>query len=330
MDKPNPNTSRLWQCVRYYLKLCLARGQSPDTIRGKKAGLKKFVKWCRGHNIYRIEQVDLDLTDNYMEYLNCYRKPLDGNPLSRAQKRNLLTFVKTFIEKIHAKGLIKENTLEHIELPKKGRTLPKAIFKLSEIEVILAQPLQFGIEGICHRAILETFFASGIRRTELSMLDVENVDLTDKLLRVNHGKGHKERIVPISERACQWLTLYLGRIRPLVSFVGSGSALFLANNGKRFRPNQLSEMASRYVKLAGLKRGGSCYLFRHATATEMLNNGAGICDVQDMLGHSDISTTRIYAQVSRVKLIEVYKKSHPSALSNKSLFVEGVCDEPPT
>ena len=124
------------------------------------------------------------------------------------------------------------------------------------------------------------------------------------------------------------MNLHLGRIRRLVPFIGSGSALFLANNGKRFRPNQLSEMASRYVKLPGIKRGGSCYIFRHATAPEMLNNGAGICDVQDMLGHSDISTTLIYAQVSRVKLIEVYNKSHPSVLSNKSLFIEVRFDEP--
>ena len=262
--------------------------------------------------------------------LNTYRKSLDGESLCRAQKRNLLTFVKTFVEKMHAKGLIEKNTLEHIELPSKGRQLPKAIFKVSEVELILSQPLQFGVDGIRDRVILETFFASGIRRTELAMLDIEDIDLTDRLLRVNHGKGYKERIVPISERACQWLALYLAKVRPMASFIGSGSALFLTHYGKRFRPNQLTELASCYVKLAGLKRGGACNLFRHATATTMLDNGAELRHVQEMLGHADISTTQIYTYVSRTKLTEVYNKSHPSALSDKRLFTQESTSENPS
>jgi integrase/recombinase XerD len=107
-------------------------------------------------------------------------------------------------------------------------------------------------------------------------------------------------------------------VRPRISFIHSGSALFLANNGKRFKPNKLSDMVSRYVKLAGIKRAGSCYLFRHATS--MLDNGADIRQVQEMLGHADISTTQIYTNVSRFKLAEVYGKSHPSALSDESIF----------
>jgi integrase/recombinase XerD len=109
-------------------------------------------------------------------------------------------------------------------------------------------------------------------------------------------------------------------VRPRISFIGSGSALFLANNGKRFRPNKLSDMVSRYVKLAGIKRSGSCYLFRHATTTKMLDNGADLRHGQEMLGHADISTPQIYAHVSRSKLAEVYGKSHPSALSDDSIF----------
>lgn len=100
----------------------------------------------------------------------------------------------------------------------------------------------------------------------------------------------------------------------------SGSALFLANNGKRFKPNKLSDMVSRYVKLAGIKRAGSCYLFRHATATAMFDDGADTRPVQEMLRHADISTTQIYTHVSRSKLAEVYGKSHPSALSDDSIF----------
>ncbi|MCP4984800.1 MAG: tyrosine-type recombinase/integrase [Colwellia sp.] len=318
MEKPT--TKRIWRCVKYYLRLCSAKGQAEDTLRGKKSGLKKFFIWCLSRNVIFIDQIDLDLMDSYMEYLNSYRKALDGQPLCLAQKRNLLTFVKTFIEKIHAKGLIVQNTLEHIELPSKGRRLPKALFSVDEIESILAQPLMFANGGIRDRVILETFFATGIRRTELMCLDIDDVDLTLKLLRINRGKGNKERIIPISRRACEWLALYISKIRPMISFIGSGSTLFLANNGKRYTPNKLSEMASRYVKLSGIKRAGACHLFRHATATTMLDNGAELRHVQEMLGHADISTTQIYTHVSRAKLTEVYNKSHPSALDDNSIF----------
>ncbi len=318
-----PTNNRIWRCVKYYLALCEAKGQAPDTIRGKYSGLKKFFTWCLTQDVCFIHQIDLDLIDNYMEYLNRYRKPLDNKPYCAANKRGLLTHIKTFIEKLHAKGLLATNTLEHIELPSKGRPLPRAIFNKNEVEKILDQAMMFGLHGFRDRAILETFFATGIRRSELLHLNIEDIDFHEALLRVNRGKGNKERIVPISKRACDWVLFYISKIRPQFAFLASGTTLFLANNGKCYRPNQLSDMVSRYVKLAGLQRPGSCHLFRHSTATIMLNEGAELRHVQEMLGHADISTTQIYTHVSRSKLSEVYRKTHPSAQSNSRIFIHG-------
>jgi len=315
-----PNNKRIWCCVKYYLYLCQAKGQAPDTIRGKIHGLKKFFKWCLTKEVYFIDQIDLDLMDEYLDYLNIYRKPLDGRPLCASNKRALMTFVKTFVEKLHAKGLLPENTLALIELPSKGRPLPRAIFNRQEIEKILGQTMMFGTFGLRDRTILEVFFATGIRRTELMYLNIEDIDFQSQLVRVNRGKGNKERIVPISQRACEWVAFYISKIRSQIAYLGSGTTLFLANNGKRFRPNQLSELVSRYVRLAGLKRSGSCHLFRHATATIMLDEGAELRHVQEMLGHADISTTQIYTHVSRSKLSAVYRDTHPSAQSNSGLF----------
>jgi len=318
MEKPK--TRHIWRCVKYYLDVCLAKGQSSYTVKGKYSGLKKFVKWCFKQNIKYIDEINLDLADDYLEYLNSYRKPLDDEPLSKAQKRNLLTFLKTFIKTLYTKGVLDKYALEHLELPSKGRQLPKAIFSVDEIERILSQTLIFGMKGLRDRVILETFFASGIRRTELSLLELKDVDFNGKLLRINHGKGDKERIVPISRRACEWLALYISKVRPMFTYIASSNALFLANNGKRYKPNKLSDMASGYVKLAGICRQGSCYLFRHATATTMLDNGADLRHVQEMLGHASISTTQIYTYVSRSKLSGVYDISHPSARKGSGLF----------
>jgi integrase/recombinase XerD len=314
-----PTTKRIWRCAKYYFALCLARGQSTDTVRGKRSGLKKFFVWCLSREIYFIDQIDLDLMDDYMEYIHAYRQQRNGEPLGDAQKRNLLTFVKTFVQYMHRKKLILENTLASIELPSRGFQIPKALYNVAEIERILDQPLLFGIKGYRDRSILETFFATGIRRGELIKLNLDDIDFNAKVVRI-HGKGKRERLVPISKRALEWLAFYIAKIRPMFAFIGSGNALFLANNGKRYKPGKLSDMASQYVKLAGIDRPGSCHLFRHSTASEMLENDADLRHVQEILGHASILTTQIYTHVSRKKLNAVYQKTHPSAQTNSGLF----------
>ncbi|MFT5708266.1 MAG: integrase/recombinase XerD [Oceanospirillaceae bacterium] len=314
-----PTTKRFWPCVEYYLELCLAKGQSSDTVRNKRGGLKKFILWCQEQSIISVEQVNLDLMDDYAAYLNAYRKKIDNEPIGPAQKRNLLTYVKTFIKYMFIKGLLAENTLADIELPSKGHQIPKALYSVEEIEIILEQPLLFGIKGLRDRVILETFFATGIRRGELVKLNVDDIDFTGKMVRV-HGKGMKERLVPISQRGGEWLAFYIGKIRPRFAFISSGKALFLANNGKRYVAGKLSDMASQYVKLAGFDRTGACHLFRHNTATTMLDNGADLRHIQEMLGHASILTTQLYTHVSRKKLTQVYEATHPSAKGGSGLF----------
>jgi integrase/recombinase XerD len=257
--------------------------------------------------------------DDYAAYLNTYRKVLDNQPLSPAQKRNLLTFVKTFVKYMYTKNLLDINTLENIELPSRGEQIPRSLYSVEEIEIVLEQPLMFGIKGLRDRVILETFFATGIRRGELVRLGIDDLDFNAKLIRV-HGKGKKERLVPISIRGCEWIAFYLGKIRPKFAHIGSGKSLFLANNGKRYIPGKLSDMASQYVKLAGFDRSGACHLYRHNTATTMLDNGADLRHIQEMLGHASILTTQLYTHVSRKKLSEVYEATHPSAEGASGLF----------
>lgn len=315
-----PTTSHLWRCSKYYFQLCLAKGQSSDTVRSKRYGMKKFCAWCFSRGVRKLEDVNIELMDDYMEYLNLYRKPKDDEPLCDANKYSLLLCVKSFITKMYNRGLLLTNPLESIDLPTVGRPLPKAIFSADEVEKILAQPLLFGFKGMRDRTILETLFATGIRRIELRNLDIEDIDFEQQLLRVRKGKGKREYILPVSARACEWIVFYLTKLRPKLANIKSGGALFLDDKGRRFRANALSDMASRYVHFAGFKRAGSCHLFRHSTATIMLDNGADIRHVQEMLGHASIASTQVYTFVSRNKLTEVYSKTHPSALSSQSIF----------
>jgi integrase/recombinase XerD len=315
-----PSTNHLWRCAKYHFQLQLAQGKSTDTVRGSKYALKKFCSWCFARGVRFIDEVDNPLMDDYMEYLNIYRKPLDKKPIGDATKYALLLCIKTFIQKMYNRGLLPGNKIDCIELPKVGRPLPDAVFSADEVERILDETLLYGFKGVRDRAIMEVFFATGIRRVELRHLDIEDIDFEQKQVRIRKGKGKRQYILPISPRGIDWITLYISKIRPKFANLRSGSSLFLDNYGQRYRANKLSEMAARYVRLAGFKRSAACHLFRHSTATIMLDNGADLRHVQEMLGHANISSTQIYTFVSRSKLTEVYNRTHPSALSRKSVL----------
>lgn len=182
MEKPTNN--HLWCCARYYFALCLAQGQSSDTVRSKTYALKKFCKWCFARNVRRIDEIDIALMDEYMAYLNAYRKTLDGQPLCAANKYAWILCIKSFIKKMFNRGLLTADMLSSIDLPTVGRPLPKAIFTAEEVEQILEQPLLYGFKGMRDRVILETLFATGIRRIELLHLDLEDVDFNQQLIRV--------------------------------------------------------------------------------------------------------------------------------------------------
>ena len=139
------------------------------------------------------------------------------------------------------------------------------------------------------------------------------MDFEQYQLRIVQGKGFKDRYVPISKTACFWIYRYVKEVRPKFAIKNSGKSLFLANDGKAFRPSQLSELVAKYIKLADIRKGGACNQYRHAAATHMVDRGADIRNVQAFLGHADISTTQIYVHVSLAKLREVYNNTHPSA-----------------
>lgn len=308
-----PKSLALAGCIAYYLEVCRAKGQSENTVVSKGAALSLFQKWAEVHGIVSADQVDVDVLDSYQQYLNQYRKALDGEPLCRATIRYRLTAVKVLIRTLFIKGVVSVNTVEHFELPKNGRRLPKPILSEQEVTKVLQQAEHYGLKGIRDRAIMATYYASGIRRFELGTLTLDDVDFEQYQLRVNQGKGFKDRYVPIARNACLWIYRYLKEVRPKLANGYSGKALFLANNGKPFRAAQLSELVAKYIKLSDIRKTGACNQYRHAAATHMVDNGADIRHVQEFLGHADLSTTQVYVHVSMTKLREVYNRTHPAA-----------------
>jgi integrase/recombinase XerD len=167
--------------------------------------------------------------------------------------------------------------------------------------------------GIRDRAMLETLYSTGIRRMEVIGLKLTDFDPERRTIVVRQGKGKKDRMVPIGDGAILWIEKYLSGVRPSLVVPPDDGTVFLTNMGEPLSPNRLTQMCREYVDAAETGKRGACHLFRHTMATLMLENGADIRFIQEMLGHVELSTTQLYTQVSIRKLKEIHSATHPSA-----------------
>jgi integrase/recombinase XerD len=190
--------------------------------------------------------------------------------------------------------------------------LPEVLTQ-GQAEHLLAQPPVTEPLGLRDRVILEVFYATGIRRTELSRLDTGDLDRKAGLLRVRHGKGRKQRIVPVGRRALFWLDRYIHESRPLLLVPPPTDRLFLSATGKPLWPDTLTQLVKVYLLKAGIEKAGACHLLRHTMATLMLENGADIRYIQEMLGHARLDATQIYTHVSIERLKMIHQATHPGA-----------------
>lgn len=163
------------------------------------------------------------------------------------------------------------------------------------------------------RAILETLYSTGIRRMELVHLRLYDLDVERGMLVVRQGKGKKDRVVPIGERALAWIDEYVTEVRPSLLVEPDEGFLFLTHLGDSFTPNRLTQLVREYVDKAQVGKRGACHLFRHTMATLMLDGGADVRFIQEMLGHARLETTQVYTQVSIRKLKEIHTATHPAA-----------------
>lgn len=203
------------------------------------------------------------------------------------------------------------NPASDLELPRMERRLPRHVLNIREVETVLAVPDLSALIGIRDRAMLETFYSTGIRRMELINLGVTDIDEDRGTLMVRQGKGKKDRMIPIGDRALAWIGKYRDDVRPDLACGQDDGTLFLTTLGEAFVPNRMTQLVRNYVDAADIGKRGSCHLFRHTMATLMLENGADIRFIQAMLGHAELSTTQIYTQVSIRMLKQIHSATHP-------------------
>jgi integrase/recombinase XerD len=312
-DRKLSNSARvsLAQVLDKYLQHLAVKGFSESTLRVRRVHMEMFLKWCRRTGISAISKVTRTTLESYQRYLFQYRKK-DGQPLAVASQHSRLAPLKVWFKWLTHRKFIAHDPAAELELPRVGYKLPNVMNK-DEAERVLCQPKIEVPLGIRDRAMLELLYSSGLRRMELLHLKLFDVDQKHGLVTIREGKGKRDRVVPIGERALAWLNMYLSTLRPEIAKQPDDGIVFLTSNGVPFTPNHLSWMARQYVKSAGIGKAGACHIFRHTMATLMLEGGADIRYIQAMLGHVRLDTTQIYTHVSIRKLKQVHTTTHPAA-----------------
>ena len=219
--------------------------------------------------------------------------------------------------------------------------MPSGYLTLDEVETLLGTVDLTTPSGLRDRAILETLYSTGMRRSELIALNLDDIDFERGLVIIRQGKGRKDRVVPIGKRALQWIEKYLADGRPALLDQAT-DAFFPTTRGNRFHPVNLSSLVRSYLDAAGIQRRGSCHMLRHTTATLMLEGGADLRSIQTLLGHESLNTTQIYTHITIQRLREVHEKTHPGFRDhldekspeetdspNKKTPPDGTNDEPP-
>jgi integrase/recombinase XerD len=297
-----------------YLESMGVKGQSPHSVASAKAALVRFIRWCEERAVTRPGQVDRPLVEAFQRHLFHHRKK-NGEPLTARSQQFLLIPLRSWFSWMVKAGTLPYSPAAELELPKVVRRLPKAILSAQETEAVLAMPDVNTPVGLRDRAILETFYSTGIRRMELTKLSINDVDRERGTLMIREGKGRKDRMIPIGERALAWISAYRDRARPeLVGLEADDGTLFLNALGKPLKPFHLTVLTRQYVVKSGIGKEGACHLFRHTMATLMLENGADTRYIQAMLGHASLETTQIYTKVSIRALKAIHTATHPGRM----------------
>ncbi|MGE5701056.1 MAG: site-specific tyrosine recombinase XerD [Clostridia bacterium] len=284
--------------------LSVEKGLAANTLESYQRDLFGYTDFLKSQGITRIEETNRSHIINYLVILQ--KKGRATATLSRN-----MASIRAFYQ-----FLVKDRHLEndpsiHMETPKIEKRLPK-VMSLDEVERLLDGPQSNHPSGLRDKAMLELLYATGIRVSELVSLNMGDVNLEMGFLKCM-GKGSKERIIPLGKMAISVIREYIETARPKLLRAGGDSALFLNHLGKRITRQGFWKIIKKYALQAGITTDITPHTLRHSFATHLLENGADLRSVQEMLGHADISTTQIYTHITRTRIKDVYAKTHPRA-----------------
>jgi integrase/recombinase XerC len=289
--------------------LTYERNVSPNTITAYRDDLESFTAFlCNDYFTMGRDQLDLARVDHLT--VRSYLAHLSRRKLARASMARHLSALRSFFKYLVREGVVEANPARTVATPKKEKHLPM-VMQPSDVALLIEQPDRSGPLGTRDAAFLELLYASGLRIGELVGVNIDDLELRARLVKVR-GKGSKERIVPFGTKAEAALRAWLAARTELVHDADE-QAVFVNYRGKRIGIRSVRRLFDRYLKQAALRAGISPHTMRHSFATHLLNAGADLRGIQELLGHASLSTTQKYTHLNDWQLIAVYKKAHPRA-----------------
>jgi integrase/recombinase XerD len=319
IDAYAPDSLAAW--MLRYLEWMAVTNYSPNTVESRRVDLHLFNEWCQTRSLNTPQAITKPILERFQRHLYHYRKA-NGQPLGFHRQAVLLQGLKGFFKWLAQNNHILYNPASELVMPKVPKQLPKDILTPDEVETILSQPDLSSPFGLRDRAMLEVLYSTGIRRAELVNLTIYNVSEARGTLFIDQGKGRKDRVVPIGERALAWVRKYLDEVRDSLLIDPNVTTLFITYQGEGFHPNKVTAVVREYIQQADIGKSGSCHMFRHTMATQMLENGADVRFIQELLGHACLDTTQRYTHVSIRKLKEIHNATHPAALLTRRVADE--------
>jgi len=290
------NTELIDQFIDYYW---LSTGASKNTLAAYRSDLKIFNKWLAGKSFISVK------SKHIQEYFSDRQK----NNIGSSTQARILTCLHSFYEYLLANQLIKKDPTEQLSQPKLEKKLP-VFLNIQEVEKLLEAPSSSSLFGQRDRAMLELLYSCGLRVSELINLSYHNINLKEEFIRI-HGKGNKERVLPMGEVAIDYLMKYETNARPMLLKNGQSDSYFLSNRGSAMSRQNFFYIIKAYANQAGIDKPLSPHSLRHAFATHLVQKGADLRSVQLMLGHSDISSTQLYTHIQNAQLKAQHAKHHP-------------------
>ena len=294
-----------------YLQHQRILNRTPAAVASRHAELRVFLTWAEDRDLIYARDITRAILESYQRALWLHRKK-NGKPLGITTQRARLGGMMHFFAWLCKQRLLDANPASELELPRPEKRLPGEALSIASVEAVLSQPNISDPLGIRDRAILELFYSTGIRRSELVRLEISNLNREKRLLYIRLGKGQKDRVVPVGQRAMHWLEKYLDDVRPLLVVNSAEPALFMTGYGQRFNADVLGRIVKHYLEDAHTGHTGGAHLFRHACATHLLEGGADIRYIQQLLGHANLETTALYTEVSIIQLQAVHARCHPA------------------
>ncbi|MGO3604130.1 MAG: site-specific tyrosine recombinase XerD [Enterococcus malodoratus] len=293
------------QITEYLHYLSIERGLSENTRISYQRDLQQYLSFLAGQNVNGWQVVDRYMVVAFLASLT------EAGKASTTITR-MISSLRRFHQFLRQERYTDHDPMQHIDSPKKAQKLPQTL-SLAEVERLIAAPDTTTDLGIRDRAILEVMYATGLRVSELIGLRLGDIHLEMGLLQTV-GKGDKERIVPLGDYAIHWVERYLGEVRPLLTKkTPNETHLFVNNHGHGLSRQGIWKNLKQHVIKAEITKDVTPHTLRHSFATHLLENGADLRTVQELLGHADISTTQIYTHITKRRMTEVYKEFFPRA-----------------